>query len=176
MENRQLKDAEYGTHMAPLVTAVMNTTGPVFEMGCGDFSTPMLHAICKAQNRFLLSTDTSKDWISLFLDMKSDMHDFQYVPVYSNDWDKDENHTKWDEVGNQEWGVVFIDHRPGGRRKVDIVRFANKADVIVVHDTEASCYGYEPFLKQFKYRYNYIRYNVHTTLVSNKIDVAKFFI
>jgi len=175
--NRQLADAAYGTHMAPLLTAVMATRGPVFEMGCGDYSTPLLHAICKSQDRFLLSSDTSRDWISLFLDMESVYHKFKYVPVYKNDWDADPNPSKWDELGNEveRWGVVFIDHRPGERRAIDIVRFANKADIIVVHDTETASYNYEPVLNTFKYRYNYKRYNVYTTLVSNNIDVQTLF-
>jgi hypothetical protein len=173
--NRTLADAAYGTHMAPLVTAVMNTTGPVFEMGCGDYSTPILHAICSVQNRQLLSTDTSKNWLDLFQDMKSEMHEFIYVPVYDDDWLKNPKPEKWDSIGNQTWGVVFIDHRPGERRKVDIARFANSADVIVVHDTETLSYGYEPILNTFKYRYDYVRYTTRTTLVSNSIDVNQFF-
>jgi hypothetical protein len=173
--NRVLKDAEFGTHMAPLITAVMNTTGPVFEMGCGDYSTPLLHSICKKQGRYLLSTDTSKDWISLFLDMENENHSFVHVPVYENDWDKNPTPDKWDEVGNQSWGVVFIDHRPGERRREDIVRFADSADIIVVHDTENPGYGYEPAFELFKYRYNYMRYTTYTTLVSNTVDVAALF-
>ena len=175
--NRQLADAAYGTHMAPLLTAVMATRGPIFEMGCGDYSTPLLHAICKAQERFLLSSDTSRDWISLFLDMESHLHTFKYVKVYENDWDTSPNPSKWDELGNEvdNWGVVFIDHRPGERRAIDIARLANKADIIVVHDTETASYNYEAVLNKFKYRYDYKRYNVYTTLVSNSVDVNKLF-
>ena len=55
-------DAKYGTHMAALITAVANTTGAVLEMGCGDFSTPLLHAICSAEKRFLLSAEDNKQW------------------------------------------------------------------------------------------------------------------
>jgi hypothetical protein len=168
-------DNSYGTHMAPLLTAVLNTTGPVFEMGCGDSSTPLLHSICKAQNRYLLSTDTSKEWLSLFLDMRSSNHEFIHVPVYEDDWEKNPKPELWDNVGNQTWGVVFVDHRPGGRRTVDIKRFSNKSDVIVVHDTEYIGYGYESVFSDFKYRFDYKRYNTYTTLVSNSVDVSKFF-
>ena len=161
--------------MAPLVAAVMNTSGPVFEMGCGDHSTPILHAICSVQNRQLLSADTSKKWLDLFQDMKSEIHQFIYVPVYDDDWSTNPKPEKWDSIGNQTWGVVFIDHRPGERRKIDIGRFADLADVIVVHDTETASYGYEPILKTFKYRYDYLRYTVRTTLVSNTLDVSAFF-
>jgi hypothetical protein len=174
-QNRVLRNAEYGTHMTPLIAAVMNTRGPIFEMGCGDYSTPILHAICLAQKRYVLSTDTSKEWLNLFRDMESEIHRFEYVPVYSDDWQQNPRPEMWDGVGNQKWSVVFIDHRPGERRKFDILRFENDAEIIVVHDTETSSYGYEPILDRFRYRYNYIRYAVRTTLVSNKIDVEKLF-
>lgn len=173
--NRRLKDAEYGTHMSPLITAVMNTVGPVFEMGCGDYSTPILDSICKVQNRKLLSTDTSRSWLSQFRDMESPNHEFKYVPVYDDDWQLNPRPDKWESVGNQTWGVVFIDHRPGDRRRVDIQRFENDAEIIVVHDSETSSYGYEPVFARFTYRYDYKRYTTYTTLVSNTIDVAKLF-
>lgn len=171
--NRKMSESVYGTHIHPLITAVMNTTGDVLEMGCGDFSTPLLHSICKIQNRKVVSTDTDKQWLSLFMDLHSMNHTFQYVPVYETNIP---DHHQWDRVGNQKWGVVFIDHRPGERRAIDIVRFKNDADIIVVHDTENPGYGYESAFKYFKYRYDYKRYNVWTTLVSNKINVEKLFL
>jgi hypothetical protein len=64
--NRNMSSSDYGTHIAPLLTAVLATDGPVLELGCGDFSTPLLHAICAKQNRLLVSTDTDKAWLELF--------------------------------------------------------------------------------------------------------------
>jgi hypothetical protein len=174
--HRSFSDGNYGTHIHPLTTAVLNTTGPVLELGCGDFSTPILHEICKQQRRHLLSCDTSKEWIELFLDLESSMHTFKYVPVYSNDWDADPKPHLWNEIGNDRvWSVVFIDHRPAAQRKVDIARFASNAEIIVVHDTEESGYEYESVFPTFKYRFDYMRYAVRTTLVSNTIDVRALF-
>ena len=175
VENRVAEGWGYGTHLTPLITAVLNTEGPVFEMGCGDFSTVNLHQICKTQNKYLLSTDTSKEWLSHFLDLKSDMHELVHVPVYDDDWQTNPKPHLWDDIGNQKWGVVFIDHRPGERRKIDIERFSNLADIIVVHDTEEMGYQYEDVLSKFTYRYDYKRYRPYTTLVSNTIDVSQFF-
>lgn len=160
----------YGTHITPLTTAVLATYGPVFEMGSGDFSTPLLHSICKRMNREMLTADTDKDWLLNFKDLASPEHKFIYVPVYEL-----KDPSLWGKVGNQKWSVVFIDHRPGERRALDILRFKELAEIIVVHDTENPGYQYENSFKEFKYRYDYLRYSVRTTLVSNFIDVSKLF-
>jgi len=174
--NRVLSNSNYGTHMVPLITAIQNTSGDIFEMGCGDYSTPLLHAVLCNTQRKLLSADTSLQWLNLFKYLENDKHIFEYVKVYDDDWSINPKPYIWDSIGDQLWSVVFIDHRPGDRRKIDIKRFENKAEIIVVHDTEEKSYGYESVFCDFKYRYDYKIYNVYTTLVSNTIDVGKLFI
>jgi hypothetical protein len=173
--NRELGNPNYGTHMVPLINAIMNTTGDVFEMGCGDYSTPLLHYILTKQKRKLLSADTDLKWLNLFKYLKNDYHEFEYVKVYDDDWSLNPKPEKWNNIGNKNWSVVFIDHRPGKRRKIDIERFKNTAKIIVIHDTETKSYGYEPIISQFKYQYVYKIYKTYTTLVSNFIDVSKLF-
>lgn len=170
-------DLSYGTHIHPLTVAVLSTKGPVLEMGCGDASTPILHALCAKDKRLLLSVDTDKKWIGLFTDLKRSWHHFQYIPCFDNDWDKNPKPQLWNYVGKdmEKWSVVFIDHRPGERRVQDIKRFKNQAEIIVVHDTEQPTYNYEPVLSSFKYRYDYERYKARTTLVSNFIDLKALF-
>jgi hypothetical protein len=108
--------------------------------------------------------------------LETPLHQFEYVPVYKNDWDIEPKPYLWDAIGNdQEWGVVFVDHRPGERRKIDVEKFKNSAQIIVVHDTQQPTYEYEPVLETFTYRYDYKRYSVYTTIVSNFIDVSKLF-
>lgn len=103
-----------GSHMASLVTMVMNTDGPVLEMGSGDFSTPLLHAVCSRSKRFLLTTDTDKKWLNYFIDLETEWHAFQYIPVYEDDWSRNPKPQQWDQVGtDRHWSVVFVDHRPG---------------------------------------------------------------
>jgi len=168
------RDANWGTHQTPLIAAVMNTDGPILEMGCGDFSTPLLHAICSVKERTLVSADTDKKWMGLFLDLETTWHKFIHVPVFENP-QKPQVH-RWNYVGNDtHWGVVFIDHHPGPRRAVDIKRLRSHADVFVVHDTEGSFYGFNKILPKFKYRFVYRRYKKQTTIVSDTIDVAAFF-
>jgi hypothetical protein len=152
------------------------------ELGCGDFSTPLLHALCALDKRYLLSTDCDKAWLSLFLDLETDWHRFQYVPVYESDardgCKKGGHPERWDSIGNDmHWAVVFIDHSPAKRRVKDIVRLRSSADVMVIHDTQPcreKCYKYGPVLSTFKYRYVYERYAVQTTIVSDVYDCASW--
>ncbi|GEM_PF-1185328 len=164
---RRMGDSQYGTHMTPLFTAVVNTDGPVLELGCGDFSTPMLHALCSVKKRFLLSAESNKNWQKLFFDLKREWHKFKYVSSVQD----------WANVGSGiNWSVVLVDHAPGEQRIVDIERLRPNTEIFVIHDTEDPVYGYEPLLSTFKYKYTYKRYNTTTMLVSDVIDVAALFV
>ncbi|MEX0671932.1 MAG: hypothetical protein WD068_01105 [Candidatus Babeliales bacterium] len=174
--NRNLDNGNYGTHMAPLLTVVAHTVGPILELGAGDYSTTLLHAVCQSSQRYILTADTSKQWLDLFLDLKTDWHSFQYVPVYEDDWEINPQPSLWDSVGaDREWSVAFIDHRPGERRIDDIQRLRNQTAVFVVHDTQQPSYGWEPLLSSFNYRYVYNRYATQTTIVSDTIDIRDWF-
>lgn len=41
----------YSTHLQALIKTAVETTGDILELGCGDYSTLQLVAICKAQGR-----------------------------------------------------------------------------------------------------------------------------
>lgn len=164
----------YDSHRPLLIAAVEKTDGPVLELGCGWGSTPVLHALCVKNNRFLLSTDTSKVWLEKFYHLKRPWHQFLYVPVYDDDWEKNPKPWKWDVVGEDKyWGVVLVDHRPGERRKADIWRLRNSADILIVHDSETAGYEYDKVFSTFKYQFTYKKINAWTTALSNVVDVTK---
>ena len=165
------------THMMLLLTAAMHTTGPILEMGVGDLSTPLLHAICSKDKRYLVSADTSRKKLHYFNDLCTKRHIFQYIPVYEDDWSANPKPEQWDAIdANIRWSVVLINHRPGDRRVADIQRLRNNTDIFVIHDTQESGYNYKTIIDSFKYRYVDERYTLQTTLVSDTIDVSQFFI
>ena len=172
--NRTLGDPNYGTPLVPLITAVTHTDGPILELGSGDFSTPILHALCSGKKRLIVTTDTDKAWLSLFDDLETEWHKFVYVPVY-NDFGVASSPHNWNDIGNDyHWSVVLVDHRPGERRRVDIQRLRNNTDIFVIHDTQEPSYEWS-ILLTFKYSYTYTRYNTYTTIISDTIDVRKMF-
>jgi hypothetical protein len=145
----------YGSHQRALVAAVCRTVGPVIEFGCGDYSTPILHEMCGAAGRKLLSLESDPEWLARFTAMRTPEHEIRLV-------------TSWDDVDlGGPWAVAFVDHAPAARRVVDIERVRSRAQFIVVHDTEDPTYGYEPLLSSFRYRIDLREIGPHTKIVGD---------
>lgn len=147
----------YATHMPMVAVIALKTIGPILEMGCGYYSTYILHEMCKLTARELVTLDEKLDWINKFKFLENNFHQIHFV----KDW------SKFSLIDNKKWGMVLIDHAPGERRIVDIDRLKNNADYLVIHDTEEAGYKYEPILKGFKYRFDYKLIRPWTTVVSN---------
>lgn len=151
----------YGTHIPVLIKIMEKTHGPVLELGSGFSSTPFLYWLCQDQNRLFVSFDNDKDWIQKV----------GYPIECITDWDK----TKIDDT---HWSVVLMDHRPAERRIIDIERLKDKADFIILHDSEPELdkfYLYRRVYPLFKYRFDYTKFLPHTTVLSNFFNPKKFF-
>lgn len=128
-----------------LYKALEATKGEIIEMGTGHGSTPLLHEYCTKNKRVLHSYETEKDWISKFEGTANELHTFTLL-----------DRLAWDVCSDMHPSpsVVFIDHAPGERRKEDILRFKDSAEIIVVHDTEptgAGDYQVRQHFQKFKY-------------------------
>lgn len=149
---------DWSNHIPMLLQALIQTKGPVLELGMGISSTPLLHMFCSHENRQLTSYENDPIFIDMFKKFSSKDHNIILV----KDWDKADL--------NQKWSVALIDHKPEERRKVDITRLANLAEVLIVHDSEPEhndLYHYDEIYPLFKHRYDYKRLAVHTTVLSN---------
>lgn len=171
----------YGTHQRLLVRAALRTTGPILELGCGWYSTPLLHEIAACQDRFLVTHDNDPEWMRRF------WHTFS-----------DENHvvemldrSQWSrrlENVSTRWGLVLVDHGPtpetprnhrGLLNALDrgqaVLDLMDRTDVFVLHDTEPGVrweYDWDRVLPLFKYSFTDKTLPVHTTVLSNVIDVG----
>jgi hypothetical protein len=149
------------SHRPALWDALQLTTGKVIELGVGQGSTERLHDLCLEANRNLESYDNSNEWLGEFSHFLSSLN-HRFVNV-----------TNWDDV-NLDCSLLFIDHSPGERRKIDLERAAQIAEVIVIHDSEPSAdHGYQirDILKTFKYMRDYETPGAWTTMVSNFIPL-----
>lgn len=148
------------------------SSGLILELGVGKGSTRLLHDYAFMEDRFLCSYDSNEEWIKQFVGLASGRHllDCVQVGAYKiSDWDFVDQH--YDACG-----LLFIDHAPGERRKVDIALFANKAQIIVAHDTEPNAdHGYQmrDEIKKFKYWRDFETSGAWSSIMSNFIDVTK---
>ena len=164
-------DHHYGSHSIVLLAALLVTkTGPILELGMGSSSTPLLHRLSLEQNRLLLSADSDQRWINHFssLAKNSSLHRLKHVTITS------ELGIEWATSGiaySANWTVVFIDHRPGGRRKFDLMLYASLSDLVIVHDTERTAlYKYDEALSLYPHQYRFKKLNTYTDILSMKND------
>lgn len=118
-----------GSHLPALVACVAVTDGPVLELGLGEFSTPVLHALC-FRGRKLVSLDHDQRALDNFGCLASDWHEVRLDPNYAS----------LDRLAREPWGVVLVDHWPSERRAADALKFLG-AEFVVVHDAEAQAIG-----------------------------------
>lgn len=156
----------WDNHRPLLLLALNLTEGDVIELGSGEGSTQYLRSYCKETHRHFFSYDNNYDWA------------LKMGAAWVSDWD---HPCRFDPVGGiwRKCGLMFVDHAPGEHRKLAVARMADKADIIVIHDTEeggAGDYGFNTIWPHFKYRLNYNRLGggAGAAAVSNTIDLNKF--
>lgn len=156
--NEFLKDITGdNNHRLLLWEALKVTTGDIVEYGSGYGSTQYLRKFAKDSQRNFLSFDNGKEW--------ADIHDSTYIP--NNDWDSI----------NPRGSIILIDHAPGERRWVDILRLKDNFDIFVIHDSEpigAGDYKLEKIWGYFKYRVDVKCDGSWASAVSNTIDLEAF--
>lgn len=154
--------------MIPVITKLMEYVDkPVVELGMGWNSTPLLHWLCKEKGLELTSVESDEEWLEKFRDYESYKHGLIHY---------DFNEPL--ELGYN-LGMVLVDHRPARKRRSSALYFADKADFIVLHDSELAdnpAYKYTPIYGNFKYRYEYKSVGKpYTMILSNKINLERIF-
>jgi hypothetical protein len=153
-----------GSHLPMVMKALELTTGPVLELGCGFYSTPVLHWYCFRTNRKLLSCETDPLWYRYAKDAERGNHQVQFASDYS----------AFDLTGP--WSVVLIDNEPAERRIEEVKRVLD-AEYVIVHDSNGvweKKYHYGNVYPLFKYTYKYRRANPYTTVMSNFHELSAF--
>jgi hypothetical protein len=172
----------WGSHLPVLVAFAARSYGHFLELGCGDYSTPILHAIYQQKPPIMLKAHTRPTLLSLendltfmgkFLDLQQDWHAILSVKSWSTD------DPRLHEMLTKTWEVAFVDQHPGEHRGPAISLLRETTNFIIAHDTQnPAAYGYEPLLSSFKYRMDYKRFPPPcpwTTVVSDFFDPRKIF-
>ncbi len=136
----------YATHLPALIDAVLRTTGPVLELGAGEFSTPILHELVAKRGRDLVTVEADDVWRGRFHALAdghpSDTSPRRHVLAAS-----------LDELAGRlpdRWSVVLIDQAPAADRGPAVERFAPRADWLVCHDWGVSAYGWPPDVMRWR--------------------------
>ena len=159
----------WSSFIPTLLKAVQNTEGPILELGSGLFSTPLLHWLCAEQGRKLSTYENTQEYYKFARKFRTKTHKIKFV----TDWAKED-------FDKKKWSVVLIDHTPPIRRTTDALRLKNRAQYIVLHDTQEKSwhyYGYKKLWPKFKniYHWEYgLSYLPRTSVVSNISDLSLF--
>ncbi len=143
----------WGSHLSILTACVVETNGPVLELGIGHYSTPVLHYLCK--RRLLVSVDNSSKWMDDFRKFETERHKILLGENSLNDY------------SDVFWDVIFVDQSPANSRIESLRKYAMKSKYIVVHDTDRPVYRYDQVWPLFKYKVDFKTYLPWTTVVSN---------
>ena len=131
----------------------------------GEGSTELLSMAAKDQERRFISYENNPEWYAKLVHLHSPYNNLKFV-------------TDWDKARVVSCSILFVDHAPAERRKVEIERFRGHAEVIVVHDTEDAAeyvYRLKEILSSFKYRHDLQQPNMpRTTIVSDTVDVSRW--
>ena len=164
----KITDVLAGSHIPVLVKLLPLLDKPVLELGMGWNSTPLLHWITKDLGVNLYSLESDWVWLSKF-EQFMDSHHKIFAAYDFNDWSKSEF---LEDIPNN-LGLVFVDHRPARKRRSSALFFKDRADFIVLHDSELAdhpAYKYTPIYKEFRYKYEYTKVRPHTIVLSNFFD------
>jgi hypothetical protein len=165
----------YATHLPALMRALTLTDGAVLELGMGLFSTPFLHYACQlAGERPLMSVENDERWAKQFETYRRPWHHIVSV----EDWDDFDIEGEFfpDDTGYV-WDVALVDHSPSARRVVDIKRLAHCARLIIAHDSNGryeNDYHYSTIYPLFRYRTDWTGDGRHAAVLSNFVDLERF--
>jgi hypothetical protein len=125
------------SHLEALAwAATLANPGPFLEMGGGWFSTPLLHGVCAATTRTLLTLDSSSEWVE------------ELAQTYATDW-HEVRHEATASIPREHWALALVDGAAEHRAvHVRALRGMGMAGPVVVHDVEPEVLPEYPGLAQ----------------------------
>lgn len=153
----------YSTHQVVLVCAACRTTGPIWELGAGHYSTPLLHAISGGR-REIVTLEATAAWLERFRPFSAPWHRLELV----SDWAA----ALRDLRGRA--GLCFVDLSPARARGAAIRQLRSAANVFVCHDSQEGAATWGGELDRFRFSLEDRRCLPYTRAVSDVIDVREW--
>jgi hypothetical protein len=148
----------HATHQPVLHAAVLETTGDIIEFGMGHYSTPLLHELCGAMGRRLVSLDTDAAWVQSFSHLAAPWHRLAVVSSWNESESAGPGGDMLREVYGQRWGVVLVDQHPETARLEVARRLKGQAELVVMHDANRQLgqAGFPRYAAQFRSHREYM--------------------
>ena len=164
---------QFATHIPAITWAMDLTGGSILELGVGKYSTPLI--VLLANGRCVTSLEWDPEWYYKFMEEEDPKHVVTLMETYDVE-----------ALPIGPFGVVFIDHEPpqyadkkGFRytKRMDAVEYyKDKAEVIIVHDTEDDWFTqslrWRTLRDSFHYTIEHRYLFPWTTLLSDTIDLG----
>lgn len=164
----------YSTHLEVTVACAVRSGmlwpgSKILELGCGDYSTPVLASISAAQDRPLTIISSDRNWSARYKYLVGNRIDIQSI-----DW------PEWPRVTFEDtYGMVLVDNEQTVKQRLGLVkRLASRANLIVLHDANAverDRYSWHPTLRLFRYLYVHRQLRPYTAVMSNYVDPQAWF-
>jgi hypothetical protein len=164
----------YFTHCPTIAKCILNTKGPILELGTGVYSGVFIDFLAKG--RKIISTDTDETWLNeVKKEFETDLHKFVKIECNNDPIEYNKQMDIFKNIYLDNYSIVFIDHGMISERQSDIVRFKDIAELIVVHDSSYTSnqghdditYKYNKHISSFKYTYEYTKMWPFTCVMSD---------
>lgn len=151
--------AGWNNHLCLLWLALEETKSsphPVIEFGSGQGSTKYLRQYCRESNRDFISYDNNREW--------ADQMDSHLI-------------TNWSTADiYKRSSVILVDCAPGEIRHEIMAIMKDRADIVIIHDSEPEAIGYmlDKVWPLYRSRINLTGSKTWASAVSNSIDLSIF--
>ena len=159
----------WGSHLPVLMALIKQTSGTVFELGSGIYSTPFLHWACFEARRELITFEADKEWAEALISFHGQQHRdrrFHHFVAVAD----------WDTVDlSGDCNVALVDHDVAERRYKEVLKLTH-ADFVIAHDAgdRAAEQGYDKIGDAFRYKFCYRRAYPNTAILSNSNDPREY--
>lgn len=164
----------YSTHLQVTVACAVRTGqlwpgSKILELGCGDYSTPVLASIAHAQDRPLTIVSSDPIWAARFEYLESSLIELKIID--SSNWPR----FSFEET----YGMVLVDNEQTVQQRMGLVRrLASRAKVVVLHDANAverDSGSWHPTKRLFRHLYVHRRLRPYTAIMSNYVEPKLWF-
>jgi hypothetical protein len=170
-----ISGSPYATHLEVTVACAVRSGllwpgSSILEFGCGDYSTPALAAVARAQQRPLRIVSSDPLWAQRYAYLSESGCEIRVIA--RRDWPQVDY--------GSGWGLVLVDNEQRVvQRCRHVLALAPRAQLVVLHDSQVlgRC---APFWREtyrhYRFVYHFRQRVPATTVFSNHVDPTSWFV